>query len=121
MTDYYQPPQQLQMPLQTPEGEPIYLGPYTMQQAPYLICSNCGQPITVGQELLPDMNTKTLGITHSGKLIYVSTPSQEDVAPVHADCSSEYAHDNITHEPCGQEDAEYYCAGCDSKLGGEDG
>lgn len=98
--------------LRTPEGELIYLGPFTKEQAPYIECSNCGQPITVGQELLPDMSTRLLGITQSGRLVYVTTPSQEGVAPVHADCTAEFAHDHITKEPCGRDEGDGECRFC---------
>ena len=37
-------PAQQQLNLRTAEGEPIYLGPFNKNQAPYIECANCAQP-----------------------------------------------------------------------------
>jgi hypothetical protein len=127
MTAWYQPlydqapAPPMQLELRTAEGEPIYLGPYTKEQAPYLECSNCGQPITVGQELLPDMTTRILGVTYRGQLVYVTPPSQEGVAPVHADCTAEYAHDQITKEACARDEEAVPCGVCGVPTLNDDG
>ncbi len=90
--------------LMTADGEQITLGPFNSDQAPSIECSNCGGHITVGQRLVPSMAEAILGMTvHTKRLIYVTPPDQEGPAPVHSDCSAEYAHDQITHEPCERE------------------
>lgn len=118
MTIYYNPGPQQHLRLVTPDtGEPIYLGPYNHQQAPFLECSHCGGPITVGQKLLPDMTTRILGVTQSGRLVYVTEPSQEGPAPVHEDCTAAYAHDHITMEPCEKDsEEESVCEVCESDI-----
>lgn len=126
---FYQPPPPQPQPmnpydtgLRTPDGEPIYLGPFTAAQAPHLICSNCGQPITVGQEVMPDLSKKILGITPSGRLVYVSTPSNEDVVPCHADdCCTEYSHDHISEDTCGNSDEAIPCGVCGVPTDNDDG
>ena len=114
MADYYNPQQ---LNLRTEDGEDIFLGPYNHEQAPFLECSSCGSPITIGQRLVPSMTEAILGITRSGKLVYVIPPDQEGVAPVHSDCSAEYAHDQITKEPCEKDtDEENECEVCQEDI-----
>jgi predicted nucleic acid-binding Zn ribbon protein len=116
MASYYSP-QQMQLGLRTESGEPIHLGPYNHEQAPFLECSSCGSPITVGQRLVPDMTERILGITQSGVLVYVTPADQEGVAPVHSDCSAEYAHDQITKEPCEKDtEEENECEACGTDI-----
>lgn len=87
--------------LMTEDGEQITLGPFNSEQAPSIECSNCGGHITVGQRLVPSMAEAVLGMTvHTKRLVYVTPPDSEGPAPVHSDCSAEYAHDQITQEPC---------------------
>jgi hypothetical protein len=123
MNDYYQSPYQpVPMGNQpvTAEGEPVYLGPYNAQQAPYLECASCGQPITVGQRITV-LQEFLLGITASGRLTYVPVVDFQEQAFVHSDCSAEFAHDQITKEPCGaDDDVQGSCMYCDNKLNGEE-
>lgn len=103
-------PAQQQFDLRTPEGEPIYLGPYNKDQAPYMECANCAQPITVGQRLTV-LHEWVLGITQTGRLVYVMPNDWDDGdAIVHSDCCSEFSHDHITKDECGQ-DADYVPCG----------
>lgn len=105
--------------MKTPEGEVIYFGPYNQTQAPFIECASCGQPITVGQRLTT-VQESVLGITQSGKLLCVPAVDFQEQAFVHSECSAEFAHDQITKEPCGaNDDAEQTCMYCDQKLNGE--
>jgi len=119
MTSYYQSifPGHQSSDLKTAEGEPIYTGPYTAAQAPFLECAACGGAITVGQRVTL-VQEVMLAITHSGKLMYLPLVDFPEQAFVHSDCSSDFAHDQITKEPC-EKDEDTYCAGCEVKLGGE--
>lgn len=113
---FYQPMEPQPSGYKTPEGEDIFLGPYNKEQAPFVECANCGQPITVGQRLVPSMTEAILGITRSGYLIYVFPVNQDAVAPVHSDCSAEYAHDQITKEPCARDEDDSDCQFCGTEI-----
>lgn len=104
--------------LVTADGEAITLGPFNADQAPHIECSNCGGAITVGQRLVPSMTEAVLGMTvQTHRLVYVTPPDQEGQAPVHSDCSAEYAHDQITHEPCvGEEEDVSECEYCGVEI-----
>lgn len=119
MADFYPGWQPLVPPsLRTSEGEEIGLGPYSAQQCAHMECANCGQPITVGQRVTM-LREWILGIGMStGRLVFVEPHDWNEDAFVHSDCSAEFAHDQITKEPCGKDDDENVCVFCDSKLDG---
>jgi hypothetical protein len=105
MTNFYNP---------TPQQGTPSLGPYTEQQAPFLECSNCGTPITVGQRYTM-VCEYLLGVDlATGQLVPVACVDFEESVAVHSACSAEYAHDQITKEPCGkdEEDAQSDCPFC---------
>jgi DNA-directed RNA polymerase subunit RPC12/RpoP len=121
MTNLYQPPyyQPPTTEVRSAEGELIYFGPYNKDQAPFMECASCGQPITVGQRLTM-LQEFVLGVTQSGRLQCVPVRDFPEPAYVHSDCSAEFSHDQITKEPCGaSDDAEQVCMYCDQKLNGE--
>lgn len=101
----------------TPEGEEILLGPYNHQQAPTEPCDNCGTHITVGQRVTI-IQEFLQGVTRSGRLVTVPAPDYPEPSKVHSDCSAEFAHDQITKEPCGkeEEDDENVCEFCDVEI-----
>jgi len=114
-------------------GEEIFLGPYNKDQAPYLECAHCGQPITVGQRYVPWMAEVILGITRTGQLRSISTPDQEGGACCHSECSPYYAHEHIAEDGHCQDNPERtrqceycendvmdgyrVCASCTEKMG----
>jgi DNA-directed RNA polymerase subunit RPC12/RpoP len=112
---YYQPTVPVDNTPRTPDGEEILLGPYNAQQAPYLECGSCGTPITIGQRVTV-MREYLVGITRSGRIQLVSVPDFEEEAYVHSDCSAEFAHDQITKEPCGKNEEFDTCEFCDQPI-----
>ena len=101
------------------ENADIYVGPLTPQQASYLECGNCGQPICVGDHCLP-VQGYCLGVMQTGQLVFVPDPEQTSDNPryVHYCCTAEYALENITEEPCGRlaDDGFLECVGCGSLI-----
>jgi ribosomal protein L37E len=119
MSNFYSSPFGMS-PALAPEQSTISLGPYTQEQAPFIECANCGTAITVGQRLTL-IREWFLGIDmKTGQLAMVPPTDWEgDFAYVHSDCSAEFAHDQITKEPCGQEtdeDEKGHCTMCGVAL-----
>jgi hypothetical protein len=111
---------QIRGDLRSADGEPIFLGPFNKNQAPFIECANCAQPITVGERLTV-VREWILGITQSGRLVYVQPHDWEGDAIVHSDCSTEFAHDQITKDECGKDGDTVPCGVCGVPTDNSDG
>jgi hypothetical protein len=112
-----------------PNGDEVYIGPCTVNQAPSTECENCTTPITVGQ-LKAYVYLVVQGINvRTGQLVDVPIPEWPTPSQVHDDCTPEYCHDQITQEPCAQMSFDCVncglemeipdtCESCRDKLGG---
>lgn len=93
----------------SPEGDEIWLGPYNAQQAPSASCDQCPTPITVGEKLAY-IQLFVVGVNaRTGNLQMV--PLREWPTPkiVHGDCTSDFCHDEISKDLCGQYGYECAC------------
>ena len=99
MTEYYRP---MPSPV-AQDNQEIFFGPYNYQQAPYIECAQCATPITVGQSIVL-VSKCILGINRWGQLVMPFAQGWEEPVYLHEDCTTEFSHDHITQDECGQDE-----------------